>query len=360
MITYAQNFEDVMLARVFGARSDGFYVDVGAGDPVDMSVTKSFYDLGWSGINVEPNPLFYSRLVHERSRDINLNCGAGAAARDATYFQLAMNELSSFDPRIRARAEAAGMTIQTHTVTVLPLNEILDRHSKGRSIDFLKIDVEGWEREVLTGIDLQRYRPTIIIVEATTPTTRIASHLEWEGILEQARYFSVYFDGLSRFYLPAEGRDLTVHFQTPPGIFDDIKSWHQAAREDEVALLQNQIAALEGKNAELHSQIAALESKNAGLHNQIVALEGKNAGLQQMLEAFRCETDALCGTYFAAASGAVGEQSGVRSDPQSGSNSDVARILMVQMAVKTLRSRKALLRRAFDIHMNRLLSYRSR
>jgi len=63
LISYAQNFEDVMLARVFHGRKNGFYVDVGAADPINLSVTKWFYDLGWSGINVEPNRKLFERLA---------------------------------------------------------------------------------------------------------------------------------------------------------------------------------------------------------------------------------------------------------------------------------------------------------
>ena len=124
MITYAQNFEDVMLGRVFRDRIDGFYVDVGAGDPVDLSVTKWFYDLGWSGINIDPNATFYQRLVAERVRDVNLSCGVGAIEGEAQYFQLPANELSSFDPDVRARAETAGLSVVSRMVEVLPLTKI--------------------------------------------------------------------------------------------------------------------------------------------------------------------------------------------------------------------------------------------
>ena len=244
MITYAQNFEDVMLARIFRGRTDGFYVDVGAGDPVELSVTKWFYDLGWNGINIEPSPTFYPKLVAERARDINLNCGAGAIEEDAQYFQLSASELSSFDPDVRARAEAAGMQVVPRTVEVLPLTTILDRHSDGRVIDFLKIDVEGWEREVLAGLDLQRYRPTVIIVEATLPTTRIDSHSKWEDLLTRANYAVAHFDGLSRFYLPDERMDLKVNFQLPPNIFDGFKTSQLAASELELSQLREEASRL--------------------------------------------------------------------------------------------------------------------
>src|SRR5262245_29169044 len=74
-VSYAQNGEDVRLRRAFRDQSSGFYVDVGANDPVEYSITKHFYDAGWSGINVEPSPGPYARLLRDRKRDVNLNVG---------------------------------------------------------------------------------------------------------------------------------------------------------------------------------------------------------------------------------------------------------------------------------------------
>ena len=250
MISYAQNFEDVILARVFHERTDGFYVDVGAGDPVDMSVTKWLYDLGWSGINIEPSPILHPRLAAQRTRDVNLDCAVGEVAGETTYFQMPQAELSSCDPRARARAEAAGEVVVARTIPVRTLTEILDRHADQRTIDFLKIDVEGWERQVLSGLDLGRHRPTVIVVEATVPTMRVESHREWEDILLCSSYHSIYFDGLSRFYLPAERPDLRVHFQLPPNVFDDFKSRH--------------LVEAEGKLTEAYAEIERLRAFTNG------------------------------------------------------------------------------------------------
>src|ERR671932_817144 len=75
MTSYAQNHEDVLLVRLFRPGLTGFYVDVGANDPVSNSVTKHFYDLGWRGINVEPATAPFERLQEARPRDVNLNIG---------------------------------------------------------------------------------------------------------------------------------------------------------------------------------------------------------------------------------------------------------------------------------------------
>ena len=222
MISYAQNFEDVMLARVFAGRT-GFYVDVGAGDPVNLSVTKWFYDQGWSGLNIEPNERLFERLKADRPRDITLPCGAGASAYEAAFFEPAIGELSSFEPRIQEQARIDGTTGTTRLVPVFPLSDILQRHCPGQHIDFLKIDVEGWEHEVLKGIDLNLHRPVVLLIEATMPRQQAESHADWAPLVLRANYSPVYFDGVNRFYLANERLDLKVHFNSPPNVFDDFQ-----------------------------------------------------------------------------------------------------------------------------------------
>src|SRR5262249_50071888 len=73
--SYAQNGEDVRLRRAFAGQPTGFYIDVGANDPTELSVTRHFYDAGWHGINVEPLPKQFALLTAARKRDINLNVG---------------------------------------------------------------------------------------------------------------------------------------------------------------------------------------------------------------------------------------------------------------------------------------------
>lgn len=72
VISYAQNFEDVMLWRALQHVGTGYYVDIGANDPVVDSVTRWFYEQGWSGLNIEPVPHWHGKLQADRPRDTNL------------------------------------------------------------------------------------------------------------------------------------------------------------------------------------------------------------------------------------------------------------------------------------------------
>jgi FkbM family methyltransferase len=276
LISYAQNFEDVMLARVFKDRTNGFYVDVGAADPINLSVTKWFYDLGWSGLNIEPNSTLFARLTEARPRDINLNCGAGAAHSEALFFEQEVDELSSFDPDVQRDAQHEGRHGSARTVSVAPLTDLLNTHCPGRSIDFLKIDVEGWEMEVLKGLDLRLYRPTVILVEATAPRSQDQTHLAWEPIILGGDYSFVYFDGLNRFYVANEKADLKRHFAVPPNVFDEFEVFPLIrARTD----AEQRLDAMNRLDQFIRERDAIIAERNSAVHDRDVLINEKNIAL---------------------------------------------------------------------------------
>ncbi len=289
MISYAQNFEDVMLARVFAGRNTGFYVDVGAADPVNLSVTKWFYDLGWSGLNIEPNKQLFDRLAADRPRDINLDCGAGATASEAQFFEPDVGELSSFDSRVQDNAKSAGVRGSTRTVAVAPLTDLLKLHCPGGAIDFLKIDVEGWEAEVLKGLDRRQYRPIVILIEATIPQTRIESHVEWEPGVLSADYSFVYFDGVNRFYLANEHSDLKTHFTTPPNVFDEFETFPLVrARTD----AEQRLEAMHKLELFIHAGDAMIKEQDAIIQQRDALIKEQDDIIQQR-DALIKERDAI-------------------------------------------------------------------
>jgi FkbM family methyltransferase len=203
MISFAQNAEDVVLWRLFeSSPRPGFYVDVGAAHPVYHSVTKWFSLVDWRGVNIEPVPYLFDLLASDRPDDVNLQVACGAAPGIARIAIAAPEKWgqSSIDTAIGARLDAVGLISERVDIQVVTLASVLDAHSPEAGVDFLKIDVEGAEREVLAGAEIQRHLPRVIVVEAVEPDSTVTNYDQWEGNLLDAGYLCVLFDGLNRFY----------------------------------------------------------------------------------------------------------------------------------------------------------------
>jgi FkbM family methyltransferase len=198
IVSYAQNGEDIVLARAFGDRPAGFYVDIGANDPTEDSVTRLFYDRGWRGINVEPQLSYFQALCEARPRDTTLNIGIAAKAGTLTmHYVPRAPGMSTFSEKQAMLLADAGYELEQRELAVRPLDEVLEQHAD-QEIDFLKVDVEGLEHEVLDGVDWSRWRPRVIVVE-TTPEEE-----PWERRLLDAGYRRVLWDGINLFFVRAE------------------------------------------------------------------------------------------------------------------------------------------------------------
>ena len=200
MISYAQHDEDTFLWEFFPDKTDGHFIDVGASDPVVGSVSKSFYDAGWRGINVEPLPFCYEALQLHQPESFNVRAALGdEAGYKDLYYNTGLLGLSTF-------VQTYAMKFKLNEVLRTPVWTLKQLCETGVQwpIDWLKIDVEGWETEVIAGGDWTKYRPKLICVEATEPNTSIPSHERWEPLLLQVGYDFLEFDGLNRFYRDRE------------------------------------------------------------------------------------------------------------------------------------------------------------
>lgn len=265
-ISYAQNYEDVMLRRVLKSVSRGFYVDVGAAWPDEHSVTKAFYDQGWSGINIEPNPRFHAALSEARPRDVNLRIAVGEHSGEVVMNIIDGTGLSSVDDSIAQGHIEAGWNLERQTVKMERLADILDEHvPPGQEINFLKVDVEGLEEQALRGNDWQKFRPWVVLVEATLPMSQTPSYEQWEHVLLDAGYLFVYADGLNRFYIARSHADLRDGFTYPPNVFDDFKGADLKTLEGRLDYLERQKQQLEflAQQAEQQRQQAEQRAQQA-------------------------------------------------------------------------------------------------
>ena len=200
MISYAQNGEDVVLDRFFRAPS-GLYIDVGANHPVHHSVTRHFYELGWRGINVEPDPECFARICEDRPEDVNLCMALAAASGEAPLHVIPHTGLSTLRTDIAAQWSERGYAPQPTSTTIGTLAGICREHAPA-GIDFLKVDVEGLESEVISGGDWKAFRPRVVVVEAIHPLNGTQGWEDWQDLLEG--YVFTLFDGLNRFYCQSE------------------------------------------------------------------------------------------------------------------------------------------------------------
>lgn len=211
-ISYADNLEDVILWRALKNVDGGFYIDIGAGNPTKSSVTRSFYERGWRGINVEPSASNYDRLTVARPLDLNLPLLVRGRAGVVELFVSDDELIDSQELATQNRAE--GRTRRRIAKPVTTLAQICEEHVT-RAIHLLRINAEGSQPEILATMDFGRFRPWIVVILGRE------SNPECEETLRTAEYRFVYNDGLNRFYVPTERHaELAPQFATPPNVFD--------------------------------------------------------------------------------------------------------------------------------------------
>jgi FkbM family methyltransferase len=211
---YGQFYEDYILGYVFGSQKTGFYIDVGANDPNKWNSTRYFYQRGWRGINIEPNAIQFRKIVEFRPRDINYNVGISSTEGTLTFYQAAgrADPLSTFDRDEAERLKRdQGVVFAELPVPVTTLNALLAK-TPIPEISFVSIDVEGFERQVIESIDLARYKPAALCIEATQPTSEVAVYGAWEPRVLKAGYLFAMSDGLNRYYVHKDRLDLLQRF----------------------------------------------------------------------------------------------------------------------------------------------------
>ena len=217
----SEYYEDYVLSSVLDDVASGTYIDVGANHPIEDNVTALFYERGWHGITIEPNPEYSPLYAQLRPRDVHLDLGIASAGGTLTFYKItdppggngtyASGGLSTFDPAIAAQRRREGLTVRELAVPVTTLNKVLEQRPL-EAITILSIDVEGFEKQVLESIDLRKHRPLVIVVEACLPGTEVPSYEPWEGLLLRADYAPAMSDGLNRYYVPRDRVDLLAKF----------------------------------------------------------------------------------------------------------------------------------------------------
>ncbi len=167
--SWSQEGEDLILSRIFEHRKRGFYIDVGAHHPQRFSNTFRFYQQGWEGINLDAMPGSMRRFDQLRPRDTNLEIAIGTSKETASFYVFEEQALNTFDPMIakrRAGHRSGARLLEVIEIRCCTLAEVLQSHLPGDThIDFLTIDVEGRDLEVIQSNDWGRFRPHFVLIE---------------------------------------------------------------------------------------------------------------------------------------------------------------------------------------------------
>jgi FkbM family methyltransferase len=274
IISYAQNFEDVLLTRVFANLNYGFYVDIGAYHPVEDSVTKAFYDRGWSGINIEPGEIF-DELAAARTRDVNLNIAVYDRKGEIAFAQhpgwyAGLSHVEDGGP-LEPSASPDQLGVETRVVACDTLSNILERHGGRRPIAFVKIDAEGAELAIIRSTNWRHVRPTVLLIEATLPLSTELDNQDWEPILLEQGYCRAYFDGINCFYVPEERSDLLRCFVLPVNVLDGFTRPEPPAAatlREELRLVHDELRLARERLATMSDELGRLEAEKTSLRDQ--------------------------------------------------------------------------------------------
>ncbi|MBW4490173.1 MAG: FkbM family methyltransferase [Trichocoleus desertorum ATA4-8-CV12] len=171
--SYSQEGEDMILARIFENRKSGFFVDIGAFHPQCLSNTYYFYLQGWQGINLDAMPGSMAAFNQLRPKDINLEIPISDSKQVLTYYSFNLSNFNGFSKELSAERDGItvgdGTEVKVVSETELEtstLAEVLDQYLPNtQSIDFINVDVEGLDYQVLKSNDWQKYRPKVVLVE---------------------------------------------------------------------------------------------------------------------------------------------------------------------------------------------------
>lgn len=169
VLSYSQEGEDRVLSRFIGTQEKGFYVDIGAHHPQRFSNTYHFYLNGWSGINIDAMPGSMNEFKRLRSRDINLEAAISDKKEILTYYEFNETALNGFSKDLSKQRDGLGdyRVIATHKIETCTLSDILDEHLLvEQEIDFMSVDVEGLDLQVLKSNNWEKYRPRFILSES--------------------------------------------------------------------------------------------------------------------------------------------------------------------------------------------------
>jgi FkbM family methyltransferase len=277
-VSYAQNFEDVLLWRALADVENGRYIDIGAQHPVIDSVSLAFYKAGWRGIHVEPTPYYAGLLREARPDETVIEAAVTDAQGPIDFYEIVGTGLSTGSRNIAHHHGPLGFEQRQLTVPCVRLDRLLE--AAGDTAHWIKIDVEGMEADVLRSWGESAARPWVLVIESTFPNSQTPTHQNWIHDVLDRGYIETFYDGLSRYFVHESQRERQAAFEAPANIFDDfvITHDHFSGRSNRIALEQ-----AEERSREYEASSARLSEQLAGAERQLADERATTADLEHRL-----------------------------------------------------------------------------
>lgn len=194
IVSYSQYSEDLFLDRFFHYKDNGVYIDIGANNPSLLNNTKKFYDRGWVGVNIEPDKNNFKLFLMERLRDTNLNVGVGEKRSSMLFYNFIPDTNSTFSKETADKLIEEGATlVEVEPVAIIRLEDVFKLINK-RRVDFISIDTEGFDMQVLRSNDWEKFRSDIICIEDE-------SGYKYDKFFEARQYKKYCYNGLNSFFV---------------------------------------------------------------------------------------------------------------------------------------------------------------
>lgn len=301
-IYYSQHGEDFLLNKIFEGKSNGYYVEIGCLDGIEFSNTYFFEKRGWQGVCIEAHRDFIAPLKKNRPKASVVHCAVGEEDREnVTFYANRIGSLSTLnkneEERWRKHYQEYFHGFEEQKVAMKTLTTIFNDLSVN-SIDFISLDIEGYEVQALAGLDFNRYRPRIFIVEYKDE----AHKNELEAILFKQGYHFLSKLGCNLFYSldSADKSVMTASYGVVPLLqidFEGNERWHKAdhLRPDLRRKIRNAI-----KRSWLGSLWRRVEQKKQKilLERKIPSYKKKRAILEEYRQAYRLRTFVETGTFL--------------------------------------------------------------
>ena len=221
-ISYAQNFEDIILLRAFKNQKKGFFIDIGCHHPIEDSVTFNFYKLGWRGINIDPDESFNNLYSDLRPQDIMINTTiSNRNDKDLDFYLVKETGLSSFNIEELDTSEYFVDQVKVNSKTLDQI--ILENNLQDKVIDLIKIDAEGHEKKIIEGWNLS-IKCKCVVYEITNLNDDDKKFILDK--LDKRGFELVYEDGINNFLLHKDFSDLKKFFEYPVNVNDQFITYN--------------------------------------------------------------------------------------------------------------------------------------